>query len=142
MRPAIRIIGITVGLVALGAALGALAGALVLLFVTILLYGELADLAILGVGAVVGAVLGAPAFPLVRWLLLRHVPLRRASRSVVAGTVIGGVAGWMIPVAVARVNQALLAGLESPFYPCVLGASVGFVIAAVRARSSARARFT
>src|SRR5690242_10451208 len=139
MRPAIRIIGITVALAALGAVLGALAGALVLLFVTLLLYGEPAELAIIGVGAVVGAVLGALAFPLVRWLLLRRVPLRRAARSVVAGTVIGGVTGWMVPVAIARVDQALLAGLESPFYPCVLGASLGFVIAALRARSRARA---
>lgn len=134
--PLVRLVGITFGLAALGAILGAFAGIMVLFFVTILLYGDITELEILAVGALVGIVLGTPALPLAWWLLLRRVPLRRSAPLLVIGTVVGGVSGWMITTGIARLNQALLMGIDSPLYPCVVGAALGFVLGALRARST------
>src|SRR6059036_3569951 len=43
--------------------------------------------------APIGAIIGPPT----AWLLLRHVPLGRLFMGTAAGTIVGGVFGWLIP---------------------------------------------
>ncbi len=87
-----------------------------------------ADADVLAFAAYVGAVLGAVSGPVAAWLLLRDVPLGRVFITSVAGTVFGGVAGWVSTTAFDQFDQIQYA---------VLGAVAGCstAIIALRRRS-------
>ena len=115
MSRATRILAVTVGLVVAGALFGGVAGALTL-FVSIAIT-EGVRLALLQplaltVAAAVGAAIGAIAAPSAGWLLLRHVRLGKAVAVTLAGTVAGGMLGWVRhndPVALAFLGFAVSA---------------------------------
>lgn len=97
-RPS-RVIGVTLGLSVTGAVLGGVAG-VVALGIGLLVKAGLATfshLSVLLIPGVIGAALGSVCAPLAGWLLLRRVPLGRAFAGLVAGTVLGGLAGWFSP---------------------------------------------
>jgi hypothetical protein len=121
---------VTAGLSVFGAVVGAAAGSTALL-IGALLDGHVAfnDLVILGIPAAIGAVLGAVLTPIAGWMLLRRVPLGRAFAGLAAGTIGGGVLGWL-----------LLARHTDPIMGPVGAAVVGFLVAAVAMRYSKRAR--
>jgi len=123
-----RVLAVTAGLAAAGAVAGAITGAVAAGFVIMVYFGNSVDpetgvrfgVTDLGFGmsmaAVMGAPIGAVILPLEAWVLLRRVPLWRALAETAAGTVVGAVA------------LALIA--TSP----VVGAMIGFTLAAVRLR--------
>jgi hypothetical protein len=118
-----RIILVTAGLSATGAAAGALIGS-VLTPLSLLLMGmrqplwEILDVA--AFGGVVGACVGAVLAPAMAWMILRHVPIGRAIAETGVGTMIGGLVG---------------AALGGPSISFLLGVS-GFVVAALRLHSA------
>lgn len=91
-----RVLWVTAGLVAAGGALGAIAGAAAITLALLLTDGAdgVFPAAIL-FAAIVGAALGMVAGPTIAWSLLRRVPLGRMFVGSVAGTVVGGVLGWI-----------------------------------------------
>ena len=107
----------TAGLAVAGALFGAVAAAIALALALAVSEGPAAalDFEALGVAALLGAACGAVAAPAAGWLLLRRVPLGRAVAGTVGGTVVGGVAGWLL---------APMAGTP------VVGAVLGFFISA------------
>lgn len=108
-RP-VRVLLVTLGLVAAGAVFGAIAGALAVVISLVLTEGP-ESAAVLGlyvVGAYFGAFIGAVLLPVVAWIVLRHVPLGRAIVGSVIGTVVGGVGGWLVPVIADEVIRGLL----------------------------------
>jgi hypothetical protein len=113
-RPA-RIIAVTLGLALAGAVLGGVAGALALAIALAVTEGPAAaaDATVLAFAAYVGAV------------LLRHVPLGRVFTESVAGTVIGGVAGWISTT-----------GFDIQY--SVIGALSGFFVAVIALRRRIR----
>jgi hypothetical protein len=116
---------VTLALLAAGAAFGALAG-VVTLAIAALVNGEfraLADIGAFGLAAYLGAILGAPLFPIVGWLLLRRVPLGHAVLGSVVGTVLGGIIGWMTRAGGDEVNGAVFVG------------AAGFLLAALCLRA-------
>ena len=125
-RPA-RIIAVTLGLALAGAVLGGIAGALGLAIALAVTEGPAAaaDATLLAFAAYVGAVLGAVSGPVAAWLLLRHVPLGRVFTESVAGTVIGGVAGWISTT-----------GFDIQY--SVIGALSGFFVAVIAMRRRIR----
>ena len=125
-----RIVAVTLGLVAVGAAVGALAGAAVAALVVAVLEGPRAALypELLRFGVTFGAPLGAVLLPLAGWLLMRHVPLGRALLGTAAGTVAGGLLGWFLPVGPNQIARTLVAGV------------IGFVLAVLALRRSAATR--
>ncbi|MDQ2766617.1 MAG: hypothetical protein M3Y30_05630, partial [Gemmatimonadota bacterium] len=120
-----RVVKVTAGLSVFGAVVGAAAGAVSMLVAT-LLTGVLTfdDLIVLSIPAAIGAVLGAVLTPIAGWMLLRRVPLGRAFAGLAAGTIVGGVLGW------------LLAKHTDPVYASVGSAVAGFLVAAVAMRYS------
>lgn len=119
-----RVVGVTVGLSAAGAAFGGLAGAGALA-VVIILSGEwsiLVSPSLLLFAGGIGAVLGAVCAPLAGWLLLRRVPLGRVFGGLTLGTIIGGVVGWFAPVT------------EDPIVRPIAAGAVGFLITAILLR--------
>jgi hypothetical protein len=122
-----RILAVTAGLCVLGGIAGALAGAVVAQLVVLLLDGPraLLDFQVLGIGATIGAPLGAALLPLAGWLLMRHVPLGRAALGTIAGTIVGGLLGWFLPVGTDDLGRSLLGG------------AAGFTIAVLALRRSA-----
>ena len=108
---------VTAGLALTGAVLGGIAGALTF---GIALAISLAPL--LAVAAMIGGTIGFVATPVVGWLLLRRVPLGRAFRALVTGTVVGGLVGWLLP------------GYDYTMVQPVATAVVGFLTAALIAR--------
>jgi hypothetical protein len=121
---------VTLGLSAAGVLVGGAAGALALL-VAMVVSGwivHIADLWVLAIPAIIGALLGLVLAPAAGWMLLRRVPLGRAYLGLATGTVVGGVLGcvlvrgWM--------------GAES----AIGGAVVGFCLAAVMLRRLAGSR--
>jgi hypothetical protein len=124
-----RIVGVTAALLAGGALFGAIAAVLALVLASALTGGLAwgAPIALV-FAAVAGAALGAPLFPAAGWLLLRRVPLGIALIGSMAGTVLGGVAAWVLT----RGND--------PMSTPILGAIIGFACAAIvmRLRFSAR----
>ena len=125
-----RAVAVTAGLSVFGSIVGAGAGATALL-ISALLDGHVAfsDLVVLGVPAVIGAVLGSVLTPIAGWMLLRRVPLGRAFAGLAAGTIGGGVLGWLF-----------LARHTDPIMGPVGAAVVGFLVAAVAMRYSKSAR--
>jgi hypothetical protein len=116
-RPA-RMAVITTGLVGAGAIFGAVAGT-VALAVSLIIDGipSLVGAALLG--AYFGAPLGAVAAPILGWSLLRRVPLGRMFIVCAAGTVMGGVVGWLTA---GSDGDIMVGGLA--------GAAIGCVVAA------------
>ena len=125
-----RAVKVTAGLSAFGAVVGAAAGAAALflgtLFTGVVTYQEVA---LLAVPATIGAALGAILTPIAGWMLLRRVPLGRAFAGLAAGTVVGGVFGWLFTW------QRM-----DPTIGSVGAAVAGFLVAAVAMRYSKRAR--
>jgi hypothetical protein len=124
MARAERIVTLTLGLSAAGAIVGASAGALALLL-ALMLSGmpvAISDLFVFAIPASVGAFLGALLTPIAAWMLLRRVPLGRAFMGLAAGTIVGGVLAWFSLSSWDSIEGA------------VLGAVVGFVVAAVGLR--------
>ena len=124
MGRARRILAVTAGLAAFGAAAGGIAGALVAMLAVAIKWGpfEAADLGLAALGAVYGAPLGAVLLPAAGWLLMRRVPLGRAMLGTMLGTIAGGLIGWLLPTRVDPVNRTLLAGF------------LGFVLAVITLR--------
>jgi len=117
MTRAHRIIAVTAGLAAGGAVLGTLAGVLAIAVVLGVVgwrspFDDLVGL--FQLAAFFGAPMGAIGLPLLGWALLRYVPLWQVMLYSVLGTVFGGV-----------------------FYG-LIGAAVGFFLAAVGMRLTAR----
>ena len=116
-----RVVGVTLGLSAAGAVFGGVAGATALgvaLFIDDGL-AALKELSVVLVPGVIGAVLGAVCAPLAGWLLLRRVPLGRVFGGLSLGTILGGIAGWYLPLGFDPINQPIAT------------AAVGFLVAAV-----------
>ena len=105
-----RVVAVTFGLSATGALLGGTAGAAALGIGLLLTDGLeiFRHLNILLIPGIIGAVLGSFCAPLAGWLLLRRVPLGRAFASLVAGTVLGGLAGWFFPLSFDPVRQPIV----------------------------------
>ena len=122
MNRAVRIAVITMSLTAIGSVLGAAAGAAALWIAAVAsadtAFGSVPVLA-LQIAAVIGAALGAAALPLAAWLLLRHVALGLIFVLSAAGTIVGGVVGWLAPFG----RNEVIGGLR--------GAVLGFVVSAV-----------
>jgi len=125
-----RVVAVTAGLSVFGSIVGAAAGATALFF-AVLLKGQLIDDAffVLGLPAIIGAGLGAVLTPIAGWMLLRRVPLGRAFAGLAAGTIGGGVLGWLF-----------LARHMDPIVGSVGPAVVGFLVAAIAMRYSKSAR--
>lgn len=120
-----RILIVTLGLMATGSAIGAVVGALSLWVATALLgvgpHGS--NGALLLAGAEAGALTGAVLAPISAWSLMRYVPLWRAIGEPALGTILGSIAG-----------SAAAAPLHGGLAWSILGALIGFVVAAVRLR--------
>jgi hypothetical protein len=131
-----RVIAVTIGLIAAGAIFGAAAGAVALAVAVALTepISNVTDFGTLAFAAYFGALIGAAAAPTAGWLLLRRVPLGRAIAITTAGAVTGGIAGWLVAVALrSRFGGPLpLLGDEVGFG--LVGAGLGFATAAVIVR--------
>src|SRR4051812_22100845 len=75
-----RITAITTTLLFMGAISGAFAGAVAMTAATLVYLLTLPSVALLGLGAGVGAMIGTLSLPVLAWAFLRHVPLRVAIR--------------------------------------------------------------
>jgi hypothetical protein len=117
---------VTLGLMGTGSAFGAVLGAVSLWIVTAIfgLGPNLAsEAALLREGAKAGALTGAILAPISAWSLMRFVPLWRAIAEPALGTALGALAG---AVAASVLNGGLAWS--------ILGAPVGFLVAAMRLR--------
>lgn len=125
-RPAVyplRVLGITAGLAVTGAVAGAGVG-LAMTLVTGGFYGPGSVAQVLLSAAAVGAACGAVLFPAGAWTLMRSVPLGRALL-------------WtLIPSALGAAVGLAFLGLTAPVG--IAGATLGFAVAALRLRHSAR----
>ena len=129
-----RVVAVTLGLVGIGAILGAIAGAAAF---TVASAPSLLTDGIQGFGGDLlfaslffGVPLGAISAPVLAWALLRRVPLGRMFVWSVAGTVVGGVAGWITS------SWAVLGdnSLERAINFGVAGAFIGCVVACILLR--------
>jgi hypothetical protein len=118
MVSARRVVAVTLGLIGAGAIFGALAGGIALSISLLITENDTSGSGLV-IGAFFGAPLGAIAAPTAAWLLLRRVPLGRVFAGSVAGTVLGGVVGWVLPFAGDQVGNGLF------------GAVAGFAFATV-----------
>lgn len=127
MGRARRILAVTAGLVAFGAAAGAIAGALVAVLAITLSLGprEALETDLVGFGAMLGAPLGGVLLPASGWLLMRRVPVGRAMLGTMLGTIAGGLTGWFVPL---HING---------FYRTLFGGFVGFAVAVIALRQLA-----
>ncbi|HLQ58942.1 MAG TPA: hypothetical protein VK113_05450 [Gemmatimonadales bacterium] len=123
MSRSFRVIAITVGLIAAGAVFGAMAGA-VALTTSLWFAGDPSYEMGLSAGAFFGAPMGAFTAPFVAFLFLRRVPLGQMFLWLTAGTVIGGVVGWI--TAFSSMDAKVVGGLA--------GAVIGCLVAAIRMR--------
>jgi hypothetical protein len=123
-----RILIVILGLMATGSVIGAILGALAL-WVAAAILGIMpnrpSDAELLLAGAEAGALTGAVLAPISAWSLMRFVPLWRAIGEPALGTTLGAMAG-------ALGASATHGGLAWP----ILGALIGFLVAAVRLRIS------
>ena len=113
-----RVVAVTGGLIVVGAIVGGITSMLALTIVS-LVGGtrSLGGLTLgLGFAGAVGAIVGAVLAPVEAWILLRRVPLWRAIAETALGTILGALA------------FAILA--PGP----IIGAVIGFTLAAVRLR--------
>ncbi len=108
----VRVVGVTLGLMALGVCCGAILGAIASFVESYgltrwhpLMLREAAG--VLFFGAYFGAHVGAVLAPLLAWVFLRRAPLGRAIAQTSLGTLAGVLAGavfapgWVVPVAIA-----------------------------------------
>ena len=117
-----RIALVTFALIPIGAVLGAAAGA-----VALGIAAQLTEDLVFAImrweamlfAAYVGATFGAVALPLTAWLLLRRVALGLAFGVLLAATIAGGIAGWILPLG----GDDIQGGVQ--------GAIVGYFVAAV-----------
>lgn len=111
MNRPVRILTVTLGLMAAGAVFGAVAGVIAFGLAEVLTESPAAVISAPGdiilIGAVFGGPLGAVLAPATAWAALRHVPFGRMFVWSVAGTVIGGVIGWVIGPGDAPMGTAL-----------------------------------
>jgi len=126
MVSAPRVVGVTLGLVGAGAVLGALAGGVSLGFSLAITDPQLSAEG-LAFGAFLGAPLGAVTAPVLSWLLLRRVPLGRMFAGLVAGTIFGGIIGWLTTTPGGEIEVNGLAG-----------AFIGCLVAGITLRYRAR----
>jgi hypothetical protein len=130
MNRTLRIVAVTVGLLAAGAVAGALA-AIGALLIGLLLSGEglvppyLFDM--LAFAGMVGALFGGILLPVTGWVFLRRVPLGLAVLGTLLGTIAGGALGWLLRVGPNEMQGGII---------CAFG---GFVCAAVLLRLRASA---
>ena len=124
-KPA-RIALVTTGLMAAGALFGAIAGAIALT-VSLAMFRMESLLVVAYLGALFGAPIGAIAAPILAWLLLRRVPLGRMFAGCAAGTIVGGVIGFMLTPVV-----------DNLFVPGLFGALLGCLVVAIYLRFSPR----
>jgi len=117
-RPA-RAALVTTGLIGAGALFGAVAGTIAVA-ISLTIDGLEALVVAAYLGSLFGAPLGAIAAPILGWLLLRRVPLGRMFVGCAAGTVIGGVIGFILSLGMGNI---LLGGLGGAFLGC-LGVAV------------------
>ncbi len=124
-RPA-RVALVTTGLVGVGALFGAVAGTIAVA-ISLTIDGLQSLIAAAYLGALFGAPLGGIAAPILGWSLLRRVPLGKMFVGCAAGTIIGGVIGFMLST---RLGDIMIGGLG--------GALLGCLGVAVILRSSSR----
>ena len=105
-----RVVAVTLGLIGAGAVFGALAGGIALAISVLITEHDTSGSGLV-IGAFFGAPLGAIAAPTAAWLLLRRVPLGRVFAGSVAGTVLGGVMGWVLPFAGDQVVNGLFSAV-------------------------------
>jgi MFS family permease len=125
MNRSVRVVLVTAGLLAAGAAFGALAGVVAIVVGLALTQGFASAFhpTVLAFVGLAGALCGGVLFPAAAWLLMRRVPLGLAVLGSVVGTALGGVIGWVLA------DMALV-----PVWPALLGAVLGFVAACVLLR--------
>ena len=128
-----RALAVTVGLGAAGAAVGAVLGAISLWIATSLLGvgPKYSDVELLTAGAEAGALTGTILAPLSAWALMRYVPLWRAIIEPGIATLLGSIAGSIV--------HAMLGGGEG-LALSIIGAPIGFLVAALRLRARHDAR--
>jgi hypothetical protein len=128
-----RVATITLSIAAIGAVIGGVLGA-ALLAVWGLRLGVQgsAFVARAGFGAGVGAGLGAVLAPITAWAFLRRVPLGRALVQTSLGTTLGAAVGLVVGTFGLAPRTSLPAGL--------VGALLGFLVAAIHLRFSKRTR--
>jgi hypothetical protein len=124
-RPA-RVALVTTGLVGVGALFGAVAGTIAVA-ISLTIDGLQSLIAAAYLGALFGAPLGGIAAPILGWSLLRRVPLGKMFVGCAAGTIIGGVIGFMLSTSL---GDIMIGGLG--------GALLGCLGLAVILRSSSR----
>jgi Mg/Co/Ni transporter MgtE len=130
-------LAITAALGAAGAVTGAVSGVIAMTVAVLVYLGVLPDARLIGLGAELGAAIGALALPLLGWALLRTVPLRAAVIGTSVGVVLGGAAGLL--VGAASVNPYVpFTVSRSPFPECAVGAVVGAAVMAAGLRAYAR----
>jgi hypothetical protein len=137
MVSARRVVAVTLGLVGIGAFLGALAGAAAFAVVggfTLLLTGSdgVWD-ELLFVALFFGAPLGAVTAPVLAWLLLRRVPLGRMFVWSVAGTVAGGIIGWITSSWAALGDNSLERAVDSALGGALVGCVATCILLRYRA---------
>ncbi len=117
-----RILVVTGALALTGAVVGALCGVLGVTLALLPVTGLRGfDAGIFALAAPLGGGVGAVTTPLIAWVLLRNVPLGRAILQCALGTVAGGVlASWT--------------NFHNPFFTPVVGAIIGFTVAATHLR--------
>jgi hypothetical protein len=126
-----RVLIVILGLAATGSVVGAVLGALSL-WVATAIFGvgpSLGTAELLAAGARAGALTGALLAPISAWSLMRFVPLWRAIGEPALGTALGAIAG-------ALAASLMGGGLAWT----ILGAPIGFLVAAVRLRIAYGAR--
>lgn len=118
MSRAGRIVAVTAGLTGAGAVVGTLAGGLALA-VSFWLTEKVWMWGSFYLAAWVGAPLGAVTAPLLSWLLLRRVSLGRMFAACAAGTIVGGVTGW---VTIPKGGDEVTSGLGGALIGCMVAA--------------------
>jgi len=121
------------GLMATGSAIGAVLGAVSLWVATAILGvgPNVGSAELLVAGAKAGALTGTVLAPISALALMRHVPLWRAIGEPALGTALGSIAG-----------SAIASLIGGGLAWSILGAPIGFLIAAVRLRMAYGARRT
>lgn len=90
-----RILAVAAGLMVAGALFGAIAGVVGAAIAVSVTMGLSGAPYVLGMAAILGAVIGAPLLPATSFLLLRRVPLGMSFVGTTVGTTLGGIAGWI-----------------------------------------------
>lgn len=133
--PLSRRLKITLGVAGLGALAGGVAGGISAAVVSAVLARDarvLFDWFPYAIGAEIGGPLGIVLLPIGAWTLMRHVPFGRAVVGTIAGTLIGGFAGYFIAPDVHALFRSIAGG--------VLGFGVAAIVLRLRARAAKKIR--